>query len=128
MQAVLAGYLAILTLICPLVCGAAEPDTPSQPHPHAGSSSADESHPGPLHCPDEGGSCLCLGAIRASGPLDNSADSGSPWSYGLDLAGLSLPTPWPPIAGGCGRLAGSFGRFNPAQPAPELDRLQSFRC
>jgi hypothetical protein len=56
--------LVAVVLLCPFICGAAEGDQPAH-RPRPGNCHADDPS-APIHCPDEGTSCLCQGAIRSA--------------------------------------------------------------
>lgn len=69
MREFVATLLVGAILTCPFICGAGEVDHGERGHdPVAGT----RSDPGfPVHCPDEGGNCLCEGAVK---PVEIKAD------------------------------------------------------
>jgi hypothetical protein len=77
MRLALVLSLVGLVLICPSICGAADENE----HDHH-QQTADPHDTTPVHCPDEGASCVCAGAVR---PADLRSDH-------LEVAGLLTPT------------------------------------
>ena len=95
-RGLLATILAILIASCPALCGTdgaghalGRCEADSQP----GQTSTDhQSEDAPTPCPDDGGSCICGGAISIlDARIDFDADRGSPSSLApVDLAPPSL--------------------------------------
>jgi hypothetical protein len=76
MRLALVLSLVGLVLICPSICGAADEGE----HGHH-QQTADPHDSSPVHCPDEGASCVCAGAVR---PADLRSDH-------FDVVGLLAP-------------------------------------
>lgn len=62
--------LVTLVLLCPLICGTVEADPDA--HPDRTSHCKHGAPAEPLHCPAEGASCVCQGAVLAQGARANS--------------------------------------------------------
>lgn len=62
MRACMAFALIGILLACPFVCGAGDVDCATHRAGDGPASGPDV----PMHCPDEGGSCVCNGAIRVA--------------------------------------------------------------
>ncbi len=116
MRTILALGLAVLILACPRICGAGEPGWPAHDaHAHAPAGDHDD---GPAHCPDEGGSCICQGAIvaKATGPSHGH-------SYGLDLA-LFVATATTPTLGGHAPTSVAATALPCLRPTPTTTHLR----
>lgn len=86
MRSVIVLNLVCLTLLCPFICGAADADQGT--HNHLPSPCSGEAPATPAHCPDEGATCLCQGALRTSEVRLNNLVVAGPLAFGdlhLDL-------------------------------------------
>jgi hypothetical protein len=84
-------HLMTVVLLCPFVCGAADADQGAHRHQPAGCPADEPSSP--VHCPDEGVSCLCGGAVRTAEVRSNDLDPVGPLSFGVLLADYCLFVP-----------------------------------
>lgn len=124
MRLVLTTILTCLILVCPFVCGAAE-DGHSSHRDHATQGTPDDSTP--VHCPEDGDSCVCRGAVQSSDVKVPHSDAvGLPHFLHAHAAGLAHSlSHWHAHLTSDGHPAGLAG-WGDSGAVRAL--LQNFRC
>jgi len=125
MRAVVSVNLILLALICPFICGPAGGDLPAVACCPIGCSGDDPSTP--VHCPEEGASCFCQGAVNSvSARLDVESPESSRPAFPADFD-ISLLCP-PRFDGRPERHTGSAGHLSRRDAATVRALLQTYRC
>lgn len=123
MRACVALTLIGVLLVCPLVCGAGDVDCSTHHESNAPTSSPDA----PMHCPDEGGSCVCNGAIRSVEVKSLHCSLGEHEPVSLDFLGSASHSPTRSLSIHS-RSHAPCGLSGPADAQRVRALLQNYRC
>lgn len=121
-QAVVLNLIVVI-LLCPFVCGSA--DVGQAAHRHRPTECSSDGPTTPVHCPDEGTSCLCQGAIRTGEVRSDDPDAAALLGSGAWCFALTPLLQHRVHPSGDARLAAPSPS---GDPPTARALLQNFRC